>query len=114
MPERYSLKMPWKWFRLVHQIEQARLRLSRIQHIYGSKPKFFRERKRKAKYLWFMVRKIVLDRVQRRKGSLVSGITLVWSLSSQNLIHTDIKFGCFAKHKIDPLLVQLVTVINAC
>ena len=28
MPERYSLKTPFKWFRLFHQIEQARLRLS--------------------------------------------------------------------------------------
>ena len=28
MPERYSLKTQLKWFRLVHQIEQARLRLS--------------------------------------------------------------------------------------
>ena len=28
MPEKYSLKTPSKWFRLFHQIEQARLRLS--------------------------------------------------------------------------------------
>ena len=28
MPERYSLKTPSKWFRLFHQIEQARLRRS--------------------------------------------------------------------------------------
>ena len=28
MPERYSSKTPSKWFRLFHQIEQARLRLS--------------------------------------------------------------------------------------
>ena len=34
--------------------------------------------------------------------------------TSQNLIHTDIELGCFAKHQIDPLLVQLVAVINAC
>ena len=28
MPEQYSLETPSKWFRLFHQIEQAKLRLS--------------------------------------------------------------------------------------
>ena len=47
-------------------------------------------------YLRFTVWKIVLDGVKRRIGSLPSGKTLVWPLSSQNLIHTDIEFGWFA------------------
>ena len=28
MPERYFLKTPWKWFRLLYQIEQERFKLS--------------------------------------------------------------------------------------
>ena len=44
-----------------------------------------------AKYLRFRVRKIVPEEVKRRKESLPSGKSLVWSLSSKNLIHTDIE-----------------------
>ena len=33
----------------------------------------------------------VLDGVERHKGSQASGKTLVWPLSSQNLIHTDLE-----------------------
>ena len=55
----------------------------------------------------------MLDGVKRRKGSLASGKILVWPLSTQNLIHTDVELGSFAKHQTDPLLVQLVAVRNA-
>ena len=34
-----------------------------------------------------------LDGVKMRKGSLASGKTLVWSISRQNLIPTDIELG---------------------
>ena len=37
--------------------------------------------------------KIGPDGVKRRKGSLASGKTLVWPISSQNLILTDIELG---------------------
>ena len=46
-----------------------------------------------AKYLQFPVHEIVLDWIKRRKGRLTSDKTLVWPLSTQNLIHTDIKLG---------------------
>ena len=43
-----------------------------------------------AKYLRFTVWKIGSDGV---KGSLTSGKTLVWPISSQNLLHMDIELG---------------------
>ena len=55
-----------------------------------------------AKYVRFTVWKIVLDGVKRRKGSPASGKTLVWPLSRQNLIHTDMEFA--NGHQIDPLI----------
>ena len=67
-----------------------------------------------ANLLQFTVLKIVMDGVKRHQGSLASGKTFIWPLSSQNLFHTDFELGRFAKHQIDPLLVQLVAVINAC
>ena len=54
--------------------------------------------------------KLVRIGVKSRKGSLASGKTLVWPISSQNLIHTVIELGWFVKHQTDPLLVQLVAV----
>ena len=61
-----------------------------------------------------MVQKIVLDGVKRRKDNLAAGKILVWPLSCQNFVHTDIELGCFAKHQSDQLLVQLVAVFYAC
>ena len=54
-----------------------------------------------SKYLRFTVWKIGPDGVKRRKGSLASGKTLIWPMSSQNLIHMDISQGASTSYPFD-------------